>query len=773
MLCRPKPYYDELNKVAISYKNPLCLTRTNQVQPALYNGHEIIKDNHVLDIMHNTKDTLETAEITRRKMIDKMKDPECVNRKVNIAPHDYLKENFLATFIPHKQLTPKQIFWSQYLIKLKSEALKEHTTISRPIKALTVGIQKALTKEIKEMKNVFEELEAEVAQNVVDRKHDTIERKNLLIANDNLIAECLSKEVFSVARNSKHNVAQFTDMHVANTIVEARCLALEVELANLCDVEPIVPRLRKNRDAHLDYLRHLKESVETIRDIVEKAKVVRSLDRSIIYACRYAKHSQELLEYAIGTCPQDSLQRDKQLAYIPLIRKNQVTFTNPSDTSNSNTHKPATKVHTQKTNVHVPPSTGVKHCTNASESQPRSNTKKNRISPAKEVAFKKHSCYVRDTDDVELNKGSRGSNLYTISIEDMMKSSPIYLLSKDSKNESWLWHRCLNHLNFGKNKKHTYKPKTENTNLEVLHTLHMDLCVLMRVQIINGKKYILVIIDDYSRFTWVKFLRSKDETLEVIIKFVQQMQVGLKKTVRYIHTDNGTEFVNQTLTDYYERIGIFHQKTVPRTPQQNSVVERHNCTLVEAARTMLIFSKELVPQPDWVMIITLKWIYKVKLDEYGDVLKNKARFMAKGYRQEEGIDFEESFAPVSRIEAIRIFIANAASKNMTIYKMDVKTTFLNSELKEEVYVCQSEGFVDPDHQTHLYHLKKALYGLKQAPRQVDKGVVEFYFVAMDYQLADIFTKALPRLRFEFILPRLGMKSMSPKTLKHLQEEEGE
>ncbi|GJT32730.1 retrovirus-related pol polyprotein from transposon TNT 1-94 [Tanacetum coccineum] len=116
------------------------------------------------------------------------------------------------------------------------------------------------------------------------------------------------------------------------------------------------------------------------------------------------------------------------------------------------------------------------------------------------------------------------------------------------------------------------------------------------------------------------------------------------------------------------------------------------------------------------MIIALKWIYKVKLYEYGDVLKNKAWLVANGYRQEEGINFEESFASVARIEAIRIFIANAASKNMTIYQMDVKTTFLNGERKEEVYVSQPEGFVDPDHPTHVYRLKKALYGLKQAPR---------------------------------------------------------
>nr|GFB12777.1 retrovirus-related Pol polyprotein from transposon TNT 1-94 [Tanacetum cinerariifolium] len=92
------------------------------------------------------------------------------------------------------------------------------------------------------------------------------------------------------------------------------------------------------------------------------------------------------------------------------------------------------------------------------------------------------------------------------------------------------------------------------------------------------------------------------------------------------------------------------------------------------------------------------------------------RSMFDEYLEQEGYYFEESFAPVARIEAIRIFIANAASKNMTIYQMDVKTAFLNGKLKEEVYVSQPEGFVDPDHLTHVYHLKKALYGLKQAHR---------------------------------------------------------
>ncbi|GJZ69569.1 retrovirus-related pol polyprotein from transposon TNT 1-94 [Tanacetum coccineum] len=115
-------------------------------------------------------------------------------------------------------------------------------------------------------------------------------------------------------------------------------------------------------------------------------------------------------------------------------------------------------------------------------------------------------------------------------------------------------------------------------------------------------------------------------------------------------------------------------------------------------------------------IIKLKWLWKNKKDEDQTVIRNKARLVAKGYAQEEGIDFEESFAPVARLEAVRIFVAHAAHKSFPIYQMDVKTAFLNGPLKEEVYVAQPEGFVDPDHPEKVYLLRKALYGLKQAPR---------------------------------------------------------
>ncbi|GJX42121.1 integrase, catalytic region, zinc finger, CCHC-type containing protein [Tanacetum coccineum] len=154
-----------------------------------------------------------------------------------------------------------------------------------------------------------------------------------------------------------------------------------------------------------------------------------------------------------------------------------------------------------------------------------------------EVAFRKHTCFVRDNKGTDILKGSRGTNLYTISIDELMKSSPICLHVKVPRSKSWLWHP----VNL-KSKKFSHRPKSENTNMEVLHTLHMDLCGPMRVQSIKGKKYILVIVDDYSRL-------------------------------------------------YMGCWALFYQKSVSRTPQQNGVVERRNRTLVEAARTMMIFEK--------------------------------------------------------------------------------------------------------------------------------------------------------------------------------------
>ncbi|GJZ21261.1 retrovirus-related pol polyprotein from transposon TNT 1-94 [Tanacetum coccineum] len=440
-----------------------------------------------------------------------------------------------------------------------------------------------------------------------------------------------------------------------------------------------------------------------------------------------------------------------------------------------------------------------------------------------EVAIRQNTCFIRNLEGVDLLTGSRGNNLYTLSLRDMMASYPICLLHglvrglpKLKFEKDHLCSACA----MGKSKNKPHKPKSKDTNQEKIYLLHMDLCRPMRVASVNGKK-----------------------------------------------TDNGIEFVNQTLREYYKKVSISHETSVARSSQQNSVIERHNHTLIKVVRTMLIYAKaplflwveavatacytqnfsidilfqplfdelltlspsvdhpapevialideavapvpavliglpssttvdqdapspsnsqttpethspiipndveednhdldvahmnndpffgitipennsdasssnvipivvqtaapnseqvtkwtkdhpldniiamqeelhefdrfevwKLVPRPDKVMIITLKWIYKVKLDEMGGILKNKARLVARGYRQEEGIDFEESFAPVARLDAIRIFLAYAAHMNMIVYQMDVKTAFcakkfMNSLKEPWIPHCSSE-----------------------------------------------------------------------------------
>nr|GEW67365.1 hypothetical protein [Tanacetum cinerariifolium] len=353
---------------------------------------------------------------------------------------------------------------------------------------------------------------------------------------------------------------------------------------------------------------------------------------------------------------------------------------------------------------------------------------------------------------------------------------------------------------------------------------------------------------------------------EVIKNFLKKIYVRLQAPVIIVRTDNGTEFKNQVLKEHFDSVGITHENSAAKTPQQNGVVECKNRTLVEAARTMIrktmetmnvtfdelsamafeqnslrpglqsmtsrqisseleltyapstitlqrpskrdldilfeplyneflggrsaeapraipaalleqnvqaptasmsvqdsapvptnssntIVSSdnvdmtsqqhaqqqrnltpsptasaadnvlnarldvwELVPSPDGIKPLTLKWLFKNKHDEENKVIRNKTRLVMRGYRQEEGIDFEESFTPVARMEAIRIFLAYAAHKGFTVYQMDVKTVFLHVSLKEDVYVCQPEGFIDVDYPSYVYKLKKAPYGLKQAPR---------------------------------------------------------
>nr|GEX94919.1 retrovirus-related Pol polyprotein from transposon TNT 1-94 [Tanacetum cinerariifolium] len=502
-----------------------------------------------------------------------------------------------------------------------------------------------------------------------------------------------------------------------------------------------------------------------------------------------------------------------------------------------------------------------------------------------EVAFRQHTCFIRNLDGVDLLIGSRGNNLYTLSLQDMMASSPICLLSKASKTKSWLWHRRLSYLNFsainhlarqglvrglpklkfekdhlcsacamGKSRKKSHKPKSEDTNHEKLYLLHMDLCGPMHVESVHGKKYIIVIVDDYSRFIWQNGVverrnRTLIEAARTMLIYAQaslflcveamatacytqnRSIIGLRHGkipyellhnklpdlsflhmfgalcyptndsenlgklqpkadigifIGYTPTKKAFQIYNRRTRRIVETIHVdFDELTAMASEQSSSgpTLNEMTPTTISSGLVKKSFSSTHYVPPsrnDWDLLFqpmfdellnpppsvdhqaaeviapianviplvqvdstgspssttvnqdapspmepkTYKevltqscWIEEMQeeLNEF-ERLENKARLVARGYRQEEGIDFEESFALVARLEAIRIFLAYTAHKNMVVYQMDVKIAFLNGNFREEVYVSQPDGFVDQDNPNHVYNLKKALYGLKQALR---------------------------------------------------------
>ncbi|KAJ9561670.1 hypothetical protein OSB04_006830 [Centaurea solstitialis] len=585
------------------------------------------------------------------------------------------------------------------------------------------------------------------------------------------------------------------------------------------------------------------------------------------------------------------------------------------------------------------------------------------------VSFSKKKCKVKNRRKEVILTGVRHADIYIINMN--TSTDNFCFVSRASSDTNWLWHKRLSHLNFktlnqlcinnlviglpdfrytkvsicsacekGKQTRASFKSKQISSISSPLQLLHMDLFGPVNVQSIAGKKYTLVIVDEYSRYTWVFFLRSKSDAPEEIILFVRKMERLNNLTVRSIRSDHGTEFKNSTLETFFDQKGISQNFSSVRTPQQNGVAERRNRTLIEAARSMLseanlatqfwaeavntacytqnrslivkrfrrtpyelfrnrkpsiehlhifgcvcyilnnkdnlgkfdsksddgiflgyssisktyrVFNKRrqaieetihvkfdesgptfphphenseinqwadsffqvpeppiadpspqdlpdgfeedppippteittppminatpitqitpsepdqptnsedfsqttvseptptnLLPDPSANEASTsgqvyqppaLRWTNDHPIDQVlgnpssgiktstpiWKSLQSSSETMSgfsslgleNGYRQEEGIDYDETFAPVARLEAIRLFLAFAAHMNFKVYQMDIKNAFLNGKLNEEVYVAQPPGFVDPKFPDHVYKLNKALYGLKQAPR---------------------------------------------------------
>ncbi|GJV82209.1 retrovirus-related pol polyprotein from transposon TNT 1-94 [Tanacetum coccineum] len=349
-----------------------------------------------------------------------------------------------------------------------------------------------------------------------------------------------------------------------------------------------------------------------------------------------------------------------------------------------------------------------------------------------EVAFRKQTSFIRDLDGVDLLKGSRGSNLYTLSMDNLLLSSLICLLSKVSKAKSWLWNRRLSHLNFdyinslakqglvrglpkikyqkdhlcsacalGKSKKHSHKPKAEDSIQEKLYLLHMVLCGPMRVQSINWRKYILVIVDDFSQFTWVKFLRLKDEVPEfpMFDEYLNPPSCVDPQVHAVIALEPAVSTEPSSEESSTHVVILNHVHSIKQPPEHiNKWTKDHPIDNVIGDTSRPVSTRQQLQDEallcyfDAFLSSVEPKSYKEALTEsckLGGVLENKAHLVARGYCQEEGIDFEESFA---RLEAIH-----------------------------------------PENPNHMYKLKKALYGLKQALRA-------WYDLLSSFLLSQKFTK---------------------------------
>nr|GEW72313.1 retrovirus-related Pol polyprotein from transposon TNT 1-94 [Tanacetum cinerariifolium] len=392
-----------------------------------------------------------------------------------------------------------------------------------------------------------------------------------------------------------------------------------------------------------------------------------------------------------------------------------------------------------------------------------------------EVAFWKSTCFVRDLHGNELLIDNHGSDLYTISLQESTSSTPIWLMAKASPTQAWLWHRRLSHLSFdyinlllkkdaviglpklkyvndqlcsscevSKAKRSSFKSKAVPTDAHVPSQQELDL--------LFGPLY-----DEFFIACTSSVNKSSSPTNNSNQQDTQPttniQHTSAPSTPTYVHAEENND--NQAEEDtfktmnlpilfvhLYKKLPSLPHTTLPVQTRRQLATDPEMCMFaltvstaepknikeamadsawIEAMQEELhqfdrLQVLELVDKPFGKTVIRLKWLWKNKKDVDQTVIRNKARLVAKRYAQEERIDFEESFAPVARLEAVRIFVAYAAHKSFPIYQMDVKTVFLNGPLKEDVYVAQPEGFVDLDHPEKVYRIRKALYGLKQVPR---------------------------------------------------------
>nr|GEV36672.1 hypothetical protein [Tanacetum cinerariifolium] len=777
---------------------------SSELEPKLYDGNVIEKTNAI--VIRDSEETLILAEESRSKMLRKQKDPMMSEKKVNTTPVDYvflnqLSQDFKTRFVSQTKLSAKQAFWFQNSVNSpKPTPYNRPTKVGVPKELPKVSMDK-IKKELEEIETINIELDHRVTKLIAENEHLKSTYKQLY---DSIKSSRIrSKEQCDDLINQVHiKSAENSDL---NASLQEKNLVVQIVLWYLdsgCS-----KHMTGDRSQLTNFVNKFLGTVKFGNDHVEKIMGygdhhIRNVTISRVYFVEGLGHNL----FSIGLfCYSDF-----------------------------------------------------------------------------EVAFRQHTCFIRNLEGVDLLIGSRGNNLYTLSLGYMMASSPICLLSKALKTKSWLWHRCLSHLNFGSINHQARQGlvrvrtwESYNRRLTLVSSLAMhpqrkhygfttdvpdessklfvdfdELTAMASKQSSSGPAlheltpatissglvpnptsstpFVPPSRTNYNMLFQLLFgelltpppsvdhpspeviapnadvvapepaastgspssttvdqdapspsnsqstpktqppvipndVEEDNHDIEVAhmgndpyfgipileVSFDQSSSTDFIHTIMHPHHQifehnskwtkdhplkniigelarpvfTRLQLHEQAFFCYYDAFLTFIEtKTYKDALTQSCLIEAMQEELNEFE---LLEVWELIPRPDKVMVITLKWIYKVKLDELGGILKNKARLLARGYRQEVGIDFEESFASAARLEAIRIFLVYAAHMNMVVYQMDVKTVFLNGNLREEVYVSHPNGFVDPDNPNHSKYALESLkkYDFKSC-NPVDTPMVE-------------------------------------------------
>nr|GEW22682.1 Gag-Pol polyprotein [Tanacetum cinerariifolium] len=822
---------------------------------------------------------------------------------------------FNETITFHTKITGNKIgSWGVDHIKGAFE--KDVKPFAQTLKEYFRMFEHGLNKELKEMKAVFTQMETKVAKCFVNKKYFEIEKKEL--KNDRLMELLISQDLVHTTVNPLAAINDYKSMHQIfmdeynETLVHKAKLAKKNDMIDTAVYNELSKRYASEFKEFF-IINELQAQLKAKNVSIEKLKehIANIKGKNVVESVQNAQNSnvvtsKELLVYVNETCHSTTPVSNKLVSITAMNKTRKGRFAESNDTSKDKTQKQhsvlnanyelvcATCHECMFDAIHDLCVDGYNNHVNA---HVKSKSVKSRSIKSKKKEMWKPTGTVRfGNDQIAKIMGYGDYQLGNVTI------FRVYYV--EGLRHNLFFVAC----SLGKSKKSSHKPKADDTNQEKLYLLHVDQCGPMRVESINRKKYILVIVDDYSRFTWVKILRSKDEAPEVIIKCLKQIQVHLNETVCNIRTDNGIEFVNQNLREYYENVRISHQTSVARTPQQNDA-EAVNATCYTQNSFGLV--PNIIPQPPYVPPTKYDWdiLFQPMFDEFFNPLSSVVSPVPVAVALRPTVPtgspvltLIDQDAPSSRtsstqeqensliisqgvVESPKIphfhddplhetlhkdSTSQGSSSNMrpsyTSFELFGRWTknhpkenvigdpscsvSIRKQLKTDAMWCYFDAFltfVEPKNfkeamlesswidamQEEIHEFERLDpvdtpmmdkskldedlqgkpgdpthyrdYGLKFnklsmycdnkseialccnnvqhsrskhidvryhfIKKQVKNRVVELYFVRTEYQLADIFSKAFPRERFNFLIEKLGGKSMSPETLKILSKEE--